>query len=164
MYYKMGILTDIVISLPIGLVYNMLVHNLGEIYNTDLEYNEMIQKNLLVSFGGGLLAFVIAFSVFDSGRYKNRPIKYGLYLGSALLIFHSIGYNWNVLKSDTKFIIMSITLGILVWYAFSSLVDSDQDDDLDSDRVAATYIDYPVETFKSVRDRKGRANRGKRDD
>jgi hypothetical protein len=147
----MGILIDAIIALPIGIIYNMLVHQIGEASDGNMEYNEKLQKNLLVTFVGAIVAFMLAYSFFSKGKYKNRSVRFGLYLGTALLILHSIGYNWNILRNDTKIIVMCITLGILIWYTIVNVSHTEgkkkkvKDDE---DYLSATYINYPKENFR----------------
>ncbi len=152
----MGLLGDIIISIPIGLTYNVIIHKTGEIFNNDMNYKDKIQRNLLLSFGGGIFGIIMASTLFGRGKYKNRAVRFGLYIGSILLLFHSIGYNWSVMENDTKFIIMIITLAGLIWYTYSHLendkkgskkiTDSDsyQDDEHDEHDVSGLPAVYPI--------------------
>lgn len=118
----MGLLSDIIISVPIGITYNIIIHKTGEILNDNKNYKDKIQKNLLLSFGGGMFGIIMASVLFgDKSKYKNRAVRLGLYIGSTLLLIHSIGYNWTLMENDTKIIIMIITLASLIWYTYSSM-------------------------------------------
>ena len=130
----MGIITDIVLAVPIGLIYNSIVHKIGEILNNNAGYEQKIQKNLLIVFIGALFGFLIAYLLFNSERYKNRALRYGLYFGSIILFIHSILYNWPIMQNDTKIIILILTFATLIWYSFSKLENSDEYDDSDEDR------------------------------
>lgn len=161
----MGILGDVVIAVPIGLVYNMIIHKTGEIFNNDINYKDKLQRNLLLSFGGGILGIVLASFVFGKGKYKNRAIKIGLYIGSILLFFHSIGYNWTIMGNDTKFIIMIVTLISLMWYTYSNLDSDKQSSSDDNDHKSSKYLPstYPYgykspEPFDSDEDFDGIVN------
>ena len=151
----MGIIIDVALSIPIGLVYNMIIHKIGEIFNNDINYRDKIQRNLLLSFGGGILGIILASFVFGKGKYKNRAIKIGLYIGSVLLFFHSIGYNWTIMGNDTKFVIMLITLISLMYYTYSNLnsdkpiVDSSDDYGESSKYLPAVYTYKYPEQFGS---------------
>jgi hypothetical protein len=155
----MGILGDIVVAVPIGIIYNMTVHKTGEIFNNDINYKDKLQRNLLLSFGGGILGLVLASILFNKGKYKNRAIRFGLYIGSALLLFHSIGYNWSTMENDTKFVIMLVTLAALMWYTYSSLgdvninteKDDNKTDDYDEDMNYSNASKYLPATYTSYR-------------
>ena len=149
----MGLLSDIIISIPIGITYNVIIHKIGEIFNNDMSYKDKIQRNLLLSFGGGIFGIIMAYVLFnDNGKYKNRAVMYGLYIGSALLLLHSIGYNWTLMENDTKFIIMITTLVGLIWYTYSNADDTDNEDKpkrvnrktSSSERVSGLPAVYPI--------------------
>jgi hypothetical protein len=125
----MGLLSDVIISIPIGITYTVIIHKTGEIFNNDMNYKDKIQRNLLLSFGGGMFGIIIASVLFgNNSKYKNRAVRFGLYIGSTLLLLHSIGYNWALMENDTKFIIMIITLAGLIWYTYSNVDDVDNND------------------------------------
>jgi hypothetical protein len=144
----MGLVTDIAIGLPIGIMYNIFCHKVGEIINANFEYKEKVQRNLILTFVTGVLAIVLAITVFsEHKKFKNRAIKFGLYVGAILLLFHTLLYNWTILENDTKlFIILSALVG-LIWYSYrpsnnrSISVVSDDDANM-SDLLPLTYTDY----------------------
>ena len=149
----MGLLSDIIISIPIGITYNVIIHKTGEIFNNDMNYKDKIQRNLLLSFGGGIFGIIMASVLFgNNSKYKNRAVRFGLYIGSTLLLLHSIGYNWALMENDTKFIIMIITLAGLIWYTYSSIDDIDIDNNpkktihrtSSSERVNGLPAVYPI--------------------
>jgi hypothetical protein len=120
----MSLIFDISLAIPIGILYNILIHKLGEIINDNLEYNIKIQRNLILVFIGGIIGLIVAHYVFVKQiRFKNRSISYGLYFGSALLLFHTLFYNWNVLANDTKLFIIIFALVFLIIYAYSNNTD-----------------------------------------
>ena len=116
----MDILKDVLLAIPIGACYNILIYKTGEVFNGDSLYKEKFQRNVLLTFGGGLLGSILAYSIFKHGEWKNRPIRYGLYLGSIFLFIDSIGYNWHILENDTKLIIMLLTLIALCFYTYTN--------------------------------------------
>lgn len=143
----MGIFSDVVLSIPIGIIYNMMIHKIGEIFNSDLNYKDRVQRNLLILFGGGILGLILAMSVFGTkNKYKNRALRYGLYIGSCLLLGHSIMYNWGIMQNDSKFIVMSLVLSFLIWYTYTNIESGDGSDVVDNDALSnflpASYISY----------------------
>lgn len=120
----MGLITDIAIGLPFGVIYNILCHKLGEIINSNFEYKEKIQRNLILTFIFGLFGLVLATTIFhEHKQFKNRALKIGLYVGSFLLLSHTLLYNWNILENDTKLFIILTALVGLVWYSYRAEVN-----------------------------------------
>ncbi len=139
----MGVITDLLLAVPIGIIYNMIVHESSVIFNDKFNYKDKVQRTLLMVFGGGLIGMIVAMFCL-SNSIQNTAIKYGLYLGSALLLFHSVIYNWQIMQNDTRIIVMVLTLCVLIWYSYMSnktetkkektkLKDKKKSDDYDYD-------------------------------
>lgn len=129
---------DMLIAVPIGLLYNLMVLKIGEISNANVPYKLKMQRNLLLAFGSAALAFFLANYVFQStSSLANRAVQYGLWLGMIILLVHVMLYNWHVLENDTKLIIMMITFAILLIYSygFSNNQNEKEEilDDIDDD-------------------------------
>ncbi len=130
----MALITNIIIGIPIGLLYNMIVHKICEILNDNLPYSKKIQNNLIIIISFSIIAFSVAYH-----SNKNKSLKYGLYFGATLLFLHSIVYNWHYMSNDTKAIISVFCFICLIWYSFSSISNTknnnggDDDDDNDND-------------------------------
>jgi low temperature requirement protein LtrA len=140
---------DILLAIPIGIMYNMIVHKTGEIFNNDMSYKEKLQKNLLIVFGGGILGIILANLVFgENKKYKNNALRFGLYLGAGMLMCHSVMYNWKIMQNDTKFIVMIATLCMLIWYTYYRVSENKDRDNGNSDEsilksiLPATYTSY----------------------
>lgn len=106
----MKLFFDILLAIPVGVIYNLIVLKLGEIVNVNLPYKLKIQRNLLIAFTSAILAFFFAQFIF----YNNRAMKYGMWLGMVILGMHVILYNWHVLENDTKLLIMVISFAVLL--------------------------------------------------
>lgn len=116
---------DLLIAVPIGILYNLMVLKFGEIANANVPYKLKMQRNLLLAFGSAALAFFLAQFMFDETKqFGNRAIKYGLWIGMCILLIHVMLYNWHVLENDTKLIIMIITFVILLLYSYGYCTDS----------------------------------------
>lgn len=115
----MGVITDLFLSIPIGVIYNMIIHETATLFNDKFSYKDKVQRSLLMVFGGGLIGFIIAMFIL-SGDIQNTALKYGLILGSILLISHSIFYNWHLMQNDTRIIVMILALFALIWYSYSN--------------------------------------------
>ena len=110
----MGLFFDLILSIPIGYIYNIIIHQLAEIVNSNISDVVKIQRMLIIIFGGGILGIIL-------GMYlsKKRAISFGLYLGSFILLLHSLFYNWKIMENSTKIIIMLLTFGLLLWYVYN---------------------------------------------
>lgn len=116
----MSIIIDSMIALPVGITYNIIVHKFGEIFNTDLDFKTKHQKQLLICFGGGVIALYLSYFVFgDHLKYKNRAMRFGCYFSAFLLFLYSLFYNWNCMDNDAKFIIMITILLSLCFIAYN---------------------------------------------
>lgn len=110
---------DIFIAILIGIFYNMIIHKFIEIINVNMQYNNKIQLNLLLSFGSAIIGII--FGMFVS----NNAIKLGLYFGSGILLFHSVFYNWNIINDKYKLLMMATVLVILIWFSYNKYDDND---------------------------------------
>lgn len=124
----MGVITDLLLAVPIGIIYNMLVHEFAYIFNEKFNYKDKVQKTLLIVFGGGMFGMIIAMFCL-SNSVQNTAVKYGLYIGSILLLFHSIFYNWQIMQNDTRIIIMILTLCTLIWFSYTTNSKNDKSTD-----------------------------------
>ena len=121
----MGVIIDLLLAVPIGVIYNMIVHESADVFNDKFAYKDKVQRRLLVVFGGGLIGMIVAVFCL-SNSVQNTAIKYGLYVGSLLLLFHSVIYNWQIMQNDTRIIVMVLTLCTLIWYSYSSNSNKDK--------------------------------------
>jgi hypothetical protein len=109
----------LLLSIPISVIYSMVVITIGDIFNENNSYNEKIKNNLIIGIIGGIIALVIGAYLFAKNTsYENNIVKYGFYGGGIILLFYSIVYNWNSLGNDSKCLIMLICLGFIMKYAF----------------------------------------------
>ncbi len=117
----MGILKDIIIAIPIGVVYNFIVNRAINVSFGQMAYSEKYQKSLIFMFVIGLIGMILAFTLFKNHpMFKNRPLRMGLIFGSSILIFYSMITNWEKMDDITKIIMFGIILISLVWYSYYS--------------------------------------------
>lgn len=93
---------DILISIPLGLLYVFFVNKIIELLTSDTVYEEKIKKIIAISFIIIIIGYILAFKMFSKGKLKNRIIKYSLVIGTTIILANSILYHWTELKSDTK--------------------------------------------------------------
>ena len=109
------IVRDILLSIPVSLLYVFFINKIISILTSDTEYENKIKKAISISFIIVIIGYTLAFKVFNSGKLENRLIKYSLIFGTTLILMNSILYNWPELNNDTKtFIVGSLLLLLFV--------------------------------------------------
>ena len=101
---------DILISIPISILYVFFVNKLIEMMNMNLLYEDKIKRTIAISFVAVIVGYVLAFKLFSYKKTYNRIAKYSLILGSTFIFLNSILYQWPQLETDTKLIIIGISL------------------------------------------------------
>lgn len=115
----MGIIKDIAIAVPLGVIYNVFIHKLTSVILSGMEYEEKYQRSLILIFCAGIVGIIIAQIIFaKKSYYKNRPMRYGMIFGSVLLIIYSLITNWEKMNDNTKLILMGIIMMGLIWYCY----------------------------------------------
>jgi hypothetical protein len=71
----MGFFKDIIIGLPIGIVYAIFMNKLADVLFEDLPYREKFQRAMITLFVSGILGIVLAQTIFSNSVLKNRSIK-----------------------------------------------------------------------------------------
>jgi len=101
---------DILLSIPIGALYIFFINKLTDILNEDLIYEQKVKRTIVISIISVIIGMVLAFKVFGVKPTYNRIAKYSLIFGSIIIFLNSIIYHWTQLTTDTKLIIVGITL------------------------------------------------------
>jgi len=101
---------DILLSIPISLIYVFFINKITELLTSDTVYEEKIKKNIAISFICVIVGFILAYKIFSHGKLKNRIIKYSLIFGSFILLINSIIYQWNDLSNDSKTFMIGLLL------------------------------------------------------
>ena len=113
------IVTDILLAIPIGIIYNIIAYQISDIVNNNLIYEDKIQRNLIFNFFAGLIAICIGHYIFKKNKkLRNRSIRLGLYFGAIILFFNLLVYNWNLMSAIVKIIIFIVLLSILIFTAY----------------------------------------------
>jgi hypothetical protein len=100
----------LIISIPIGIIYNLIIGKFANMFTSNLEYNDKIQKKVIIELLGGIVALVIAFMVFGSNMFENKIVKYGLILGGLILLFYSSICSWDVMNDVTKLLMLFLLM------------------------------------------------------
>jgi hypothetical protein len=106
----------IILSLPIGIIYNLLISKMSNMLTKECGQKDKIQRNLIIEIIGGIVALIIAYWVFGSEKFYNKIVKYGLIFGGGLLLFYSTFCNWDTIEDGTKlFTLFSIMIFLIIY-------------------------------------------------
>lgn len=110
---------DILISISISILYVFFIQKISEMTIKDLEYNERIQKEIIISLIGGIVGYIIAIYLLEIKKYKikNKAVKYGILLGSTFIIINALIFNWLIIDNDIKLFIIGC---LLIFFIFIS--------------------------------------------
>lgn len=111
----------ILLSIPIGIIYNLMISKMGNMLTKDLGQRDKIQKKLIIEIIGGILALALAFLIFGSKKFGNNIVKFGLIFGGGLLLFYSTVSNWDTIEDGTKlFTLFGLMIFIIIYsYKYS---------------------------------------------
>jgi len=109
---------DILISIPISILYIFFIQKLIELLNKDLLYEDKIKRTIAISFVAVIVGFVLAFKIFNYKKTYNRIAKYSLIFGSTFIFLNSLLYQWPQLSNDTKLIIVGISLSCALIFSY----------------------------------------------
>lgn len=112
----MGLVSDILISVPFGIIYTIFMQKLSDIVLVEYKGNDKLQKSLTFIFFAGLVAMIIAQTVFTES--KNRLIKQSLMVGGIICAGYISMTNWDKMTDYTKLFILGLSLGGIVWIIY----------------------------------------------
>jgi hypothetical protein len=121
----------ILLSIPIGIIYNLMISKLGNMLTKDLGQKERTQKNLIVEIIGGIVALVLAYWVFGSKKFENKIVKWGLIFGGGLLLFYSTISNWDIIEDGTKLFTLLSVMIFMIIYSYKYIKNNTKDKKLD---------------------------------
>lgn len=108
----------LLLSIPIGIMYNLIISKSGHLLTENSVYKDKIQNNLIIEILGGVVAFAIAFLIFGNKKYENKTAKYGLIFGGIILLFSSIICNWDIIEDATKLFSMIGVMCLMILYSY----------------------------------------------
>jgi len=97
---------NILFAIPIGILFNMIIHNISDIVTHNIE------KKLMF-----LLILAVIGILIGKFLLENKTLRYGLYFGSSILLYYTLVMNWDVMDQYAKVIIIGIVLGYVVKFA-----------------------------------------------
>lgn len=107
----MGYTSDIILALPIGIIYNFFITKMSDLMTKDEDYEIKIHKYFIICLSGAIFGIISAIFIFsEQNILENRCVKYGMTIGSVLLLINTLIFNWDLLSEDTKL----LTIGILL--------------------------------------------------
>lgn len=107
----------LLLSIPIGLFYNLVISKISNIITKDSSQKDKLQQSLVINIIGGIFAIVMAYFIFGSKKMENNIAKYGLLFGGAILLFYSVICNWDNIEDGTKLFAL---FGIMIYIILHS--------------------------------------------
>lgn len=112
-------MSDLIYSVPLGITYNFLIQKFADILFADLSVNDRFQKTQVLLIVSGVLGIVLAQTIFTyNKRFKNSIVKKGLIIGGIILILYPGFTSWNKINNETKFLLVGVIFGGLLWYSY----------------------------------------------
>ena len=110
----------IIYGAPFGITYSLFIHKLTDVILGNAMTNEKYQTKILILFLSGVLALILACTIFTyNKKYRNSAIKTGFIIGAMLLILYSVFTNWDKVNDDTKLIMSGFSLVGISWYLYN---------------------------------------------
>ena len=98
-----SVILNVLLAVPIGLLFILFVNKLIEILTHDTVAEARIKKNLIIAFIIGIIGILIAWFIFYKSKVKNLGVMLGLMLGSIYLMINSLILNWDKLSMNENF-------------------------------------------------------------
>lgn len=116
----MDIVKDSVLATIIGGMFYIIGSNAGSFCIKGMEDDKLLanQYNVAIMFSAAIFGFLLAFIIFNKTKLANRAIKFGLIIGSILLLFDSTVRNYHVISDEYKLVLFSILFGLVLYIAF----------------------------------------------
>lgn len=127
----------ILFSIPVAVIYYVLVCSIVDAIYESVSYNEKQQKIITLIFVISILTILTSY--FLMTNEKTSSIKIGLGGGGCLLLFNSVIKNWDKLESKTKVTITALLFCFVLWVAYYANKNDNANkkkelyDDLDED-------------------------------
>lgn len=109
---------DLLIAIPITLLFLLFIYKLIETLTLKNKPDDKVKKTLILAFIFGIISLALGFYVFGKSGLKNRPIKFGLIVGSLILIFQSLITNWDKLQHDVRLLFIGIVFGMTIFASY----------------------------------------------
>jgi hypothetical protein len=109
---------DLLISIPIILLFLLFVYKLIEILTMKDKPDNKVKKTLILAFIFGIISLAIGYYVFGKSGLKNRPVKFGLIVGSVILLFQSLITNWDKLQHDVRLMFIGVVFGVAIFLSY----------------------------------------------
>jgi len=97
---------NILFAIPIGILFNMIIHNVSDIFTNNIE------KKLMF-----LLIFAVIGILIGKFLLENKTLRYGLYFGSSILLYYSLIMNWDIMDQYAKVILICVIFGYVIKFA-----------------------------------------------
>ncbi len=107
----------ILLSIIIGIIYTVLLMKTSEIIFSDQKYDNKVQNTLAFLFVISIIGLIISHKLLTN---DSLPIKFGLTVGSVILLFYSLVINWDLISNNTKLLILLGSFAAIIYYTKTS--------------------------------------------
>ena len=118
-YKQMGYATNVIISIPMAIVFYLLTEKIIINVTSDNKYNDRIQKSFIIGFIIGLFFIALGLTAFNEGsNLENQSLRLAMYEAGGFLILNSVIFSWDDLDDGTKMIILALSIVGLIIYSY----------------------------------------------
>lgn len=117
----MGYATNVLLSMPMGVIIYVLTEKLIINLTSENKYNERVQKSFVIGFIMGLVFIAIGLILFgENSNMDNQSLQLAMYGAGGFLVLNSVFFSWDDLDEGTKIIILSIAMVGMVIYSYQN--------------------------------------------
>lgn len=110
-------LLDIIITITIAIMYNLLVHSIASAGFKDMQYSEKQQNTIIMMVIFGAIGVLVSKYLEKKNKIQTNISK-GLLYGGILLVIMAIMINWSDIASELRMFVIVLIFGIIVWYDY----------------------------------------------
>lgn len=115
----MTALKNILFSIPLGLLYYVLLNKLLIILLKDMSFDTRMQYTIIIMFILSLVLLIILNKIKSMKITKNNKLLiYSLYFFVFFLFINSTFVYWDLMNDYTKVLIIIITISLIFYYYY----------------------------------------------
>lgn len=112
-------ITDIILGIPLGIIYNILIRKLVEVLYSNTPVDIKSSKTILTYLGCAVLGLIMSRIIFgEDGVLENGIMYTGVIFGSIILLVLTIITDWDKMDNSIKLILFGMLFGLCVWFSY----------------------------------------------
>lgn len=108
-------LLDIIITITIAIMYNLLVHSVASAGFKDMQYVEKQQSTVIMMVIFGAIGVLVS-KYLEKKNNTATNISKGLLYGGILLVIMAIMVNWTDIATELRMFIIVLIFGLVIYY------------------------------------------------